>query len=180
MKEDERTKRDVRKLRRVMLVPASPEEVFAFLDDTQKTGSHMQRGEMGVKLQLGTLSENSTGVGATHRWRGRAYGLRVDFTTVVEKWTKDREKRIHTIGTPKMVIMSGYDMHWALVPADGGTSIEIEFEYELPRSLFGRALSRLVGKRYGDWCLDMILGDAVRALERSPVSWKAQSHPRSA
>ncbi len=135
---------------------------------------------MGTRLHLETLSENFSGVGATHRWHGSAYGLRIDFVTVVEEWVEDREKRIHTIGTPKMVIMSGYAIHWALVPADGGTRIEIDLEYALPKSWFGKALSKMLGRRYGDWCLDMVLADAVRALGGSPVSAKAGSNPRPA
>lgn len=130
--------RDVRKLSRVILVSASPERVFAFLDDPRKVGAHMQGGGMGVRLQFETLSENFTGVGATHRWHGKAVGMKIDYTTVVEKWTMNKERASHTIGTPKMVIMSGFKMRWNLVPANGGTRIDIDFEYTLPEVLGGK------------------------------------------
>lgn len=172
--------RGVRKLSRVILVSASPEQVFAFLDDPRKVGAHMQGGGMGVKLRLETLSENFTGVGATHRWHGKAVGLKIDYTTVVEKWTMNKERASHTIGIPRMVIMSGFNMRWTLVPGNGGTRIEIDFEYSLPKSWVGRALGRLLGRRYGDWCLNMILADAVRALGGVPAATKAASSPRPA
>ena len=59
-------------------------------------------------------------------------------------------------------------MHWALVPEDGGTRIEIDFEYALPKSWFGRALCRLLGGRYASrsWLLTAQISDRSRASSR--------------
>jgi len=156
-------------LHRVVEVPKPVDEVFAFLDDVRNMGAHMERGGMGVKLQHERLSENDTGVGATSRWHGRAFGLKVDYTTVVSRWVPNREKSYETIGRPRMIIMSGFRMHWTLEPAVTGTKIAIDLEYGRPDSLVGRFLSRLLGKRYGDWCLNMIMADTEAALRRGPL-----------
>ncbi len=158
----------IRRLRKVMEVRARPEEVFRWLDDPLNTGSHMRGGSMGVKLTMETLSKNRTGVGATHRWHGKAMAFTVDYTTVVTDWERNREKAYHTVGDPKMVIMSGFEMRWTLDPTDPGTRVTIELGYHPPRSWIGRFLSTIVGRRYGDWCLNMMLGDARKDLAAFP------------
>ena len=125
---------------------------------------------MGVKLELDILSENRAGVGAAHRWHGKAMGLTVDYTTVVTRWVHNREKAYHTVCNPRIVIMSGFEMRWTLDPTDRGTKVTIDFGYDPPRSWTGRFLGVLVGRRYGDWCLNMIVGDAQKALGPFPTA----------
>lgn len=160
----------MRRLQRVLEVPRPAEEVFRYLDDVRLAGAHMQRGEMGVRLQVEQLSANSEGEGATYRWHGKAYGLPVDYTVVVEKWIRNQERASRTIGSARLIVMSGFRMHFTLEPTGGGTRITIDFDYDLPTSLLGRLVSRLLGKRYGDWCLDMIMADALHALKAAPAA----------
>lgn len=155
-------------LRRDIEVPRPVDEVFGFLDNVRNMGAHMERGGMGVKLQVERLSEHDTGVGATYRWYGKAFGLNVDYTTVVRHWVPNHEKAYETMGRARMIIMSGFRMRWSLVPVVTGTKIAIDLEYGRPDTLVGRFLSRLLGKRYGDWCLNMIMADAVAALSHGP------------
>ncbi len=162
-----------RRFHRVIEVPQPAEEVFRCLDDVRVAGAHMQKGDMGVKLRVEQLSANSEGEGATYRWLGKAFGLPIDYAVVVDRWIKDRERSSRTIGKARMIIMSGFRMHWTLEPTDTGTRITIDFEYDLPSSLMGRLLSRLLGKRYGDWCLEMIVGDAVDALRTESLPMAA-------
>ncbi len=157
-------------MRKVMDIPASPDGVFRFLDDPLNTGSHMQKGGLGGHLQLEVLSGNYAGEGATHRWHGKVFGWKVDFTTVVERWVKDKEKAYRTIGTPRMVVMSNFAVHWALEPVAGGTRITVDFDYEPPSSWLGSVMSRLFGRRYGQWCLNMVLSDAVKSLRAAPIA----------
>ncbi len=157
-----------RRLHRTVEVLRPAEEVFRYLDDVRLAGAHMQSGEMGVRLQVEQLSVNSEGQGATYRWHGKVYGLPVDFTVVVEKWIKNRERASRTVGSARLIVMSGFRLHFTLAPMDRGTRIAIDFEYDLPSSLLGRFLSRLFGRRYGDWCLDMMMADALRALRAAP------------
>ncbi len=126
----------------------------------------MQRGGMGGKLHLEILSVNHTGVGASHRWHGKVLGFKVDFTTVVTGWMKDREKAYHTVGNPRMVIMSDFEMRWTLDPTNGGTRITIDFGYRPPKSWPGRFVGRIFGQRYGEWCLNMVMADATATLDQ--------------
>jgi len=156
--------RPARRLRKVVEVRADPESVFSYLDDVRNTGAHMQRGGMGGNLEFETLSENATGVGASHRWHGKVMGFRVDFTTLVTHWVKDREKAYHTVGEPRMVIMSEFEIRWALDPTELGTRISIDFGYQPPQPWVGRLIGTILGRRYGEWCLNMIMADATAAL----------------
>ncbi len=119
---------------------------------------------MGVKLRVEQLSANSEGEGATYRWHDKVYGLTVDYTAVVEKWVKDREKLSRTLGSPRLVVMSGSRMHITLEPTDHETRIAIDFEYDPPKPLPSRLLSHGVGKLCRDRRLDRIMADGFCAL----------------
>ena len=100
-----------------------PDRVFAYLDDIRNTGWHMSQHSpmmFGSKLDLEILSADANGVGATYRWRGKVLGIPVDFTEVVSRWAVNKEKVWHTIGNPKLIILSSYEMRFVLTPQKGG------------------------------------------------------------
>ncbi len=95
-------------LQKKITVHASPEKVFTYMDNISNTGMHMTKSSMpmmGGKLELKQLSENTTGLNSKFRWTGKMMGFTVDFTVVVSKWIKDKEKVWETIGEAKMIIL---------------------------------------------------------------------------
>ncbi|MBI2125811.1 MAG: SRPBCC family protein [Thaumarchaeota archaeon] len=158
---------------KVIEIRASPEEVFAFMDDIQNVGWHMEGQRsmplMGGKLDLERLSTNATGEGATYRWYGKILGMKVDFSEVVSKWVEGREKVWHTIGDPKIIIMSNYEMRLTLSPTDVGTKVIFEIDYDLPNTWYGKIIGNLLASRYAEWCLRRACEDAKNALERGAL-----------
>jgi len=139
------------------------------MDDIANVGWHME-GErsmplMGGKLHHEVLSENITGLGATYRWYGKVMGMTLDFKETVTKWVKNEEKVWSTIEDPKIIIMSKYEMRFNLSPIENGTKVTFEIDYELPRSLFGRILGKLLARKYADWCLRRACEDTKHILE---------------
>lgn len=106
----------------VIGIRASPERVFAHMDDIANVGWHMEGKRsmpmMGGKLHLQKLSENATGVGATYRWYGKVLRMTIDFKETVTKWIENKEKVWSTIEDPKMIIMSKYEMRLHLSPTE--------------------------------------------------------------
>jgi uncharacterized membrane protein len=141
----------------VIEIKASPQKVFAHMDDIRNVGWHMEGKRtmpmMGGKLHLQKLSENATGVGATYRWYGNVLGMTIDFKETVTKWIENREKVWSTIEDPKIIIMSEYEMRLQLSSTENGTNVVFEIDYELPRPLFGKILGKLLAKKYAQWCL---------------------------
>jgi len=152
-----------------LLINSSPEKVFSYMDDINHTGMHMTKSSMpmfGSKLELKQVSINPTGLDAAHRWFGRIMGFRMDFTVKVTKWIKDKEKMWETIGKPKLIIMAWYRMHLFLTPKDRSTLVELSISYTKPKSFFYRILSFLLAGWYCKWCLQNMLSDSKKNLER--------------
>jgi Polyketide cyclase / dehydrase and lipid transport len=151
-------------------IKASAESVFAYVDDIRNIGWHMTERSsmamMGSRLELEILSEQSTGLGATYRYSGTMMGLSLDFSESVTRYIPNREKIWHTIGEPRLLIISSYEMRLAVEPLSAASSrLTISIAYELPRSTFWRIVGRLLAGPYSRWCLRQMVGDAKRALE---------------
>lgn len=149
-----------------ILVP--PEKVFAHMDDIRNVGWHMsEEGSMpmmGSRLSLEVV-DGRKGAGATYRWKGRVMGMTIDILEETTAWTKDREKAWQTRGKPKMIVMSGYTMHFALAPTEKGTKVMFEIDYSLPKTPWGWVIGILLARRYARWCLQRACLDAKKALE---------------
>jgi hypothetical protein len=151
-------------------IKASAESVFAYVDDIRNIGWHMTERSsmamMGSRLELEIVSKQSTGLGATYRYSGTMMGLSLDFSESVTRYIPNREKIWHTIGEPRLLIISSYEMRLAVEPLSAASSrLTISIAYELPRSTFWRIVGRLLAGPYSRWCLRQMVGDAKRALE---------------
>jgi hypothetical protein len=157
-------------LSRSIRIAAPPEAIFNHVDDIHNTGWHMEKSSMplmGSRMSVETLSTNHTGLGATYRWTGRVLGMPLDFTETVISWVKNKERVWRTIGEPKIIIMSNYEMAFFIKKAKGGSELTIEISYELPRAFFGKLLGLLLADWYSNWCLTNMTSDAKAALEKA-------------
>ena len=151
-------------------IRAPAETVFAYIDDIRNVGWHMTERSsmamMGSKLKLEILSEQPTGLGATYRYSGKMMGLSLDFSESVTKYAPNREKIWRTIGEPRLLIISSYEMRLAVEPLSASSSrLTISIAYDLPRSPLWRLIGRLLAGPYSRWCLRQMVWDAKRALE---------------
>jgi uncharacterized membrane protein len=151
-------------------IQAPAETVFAYVDDVRNVGWHMTERSsmamMGSRLKLEILSEHPSGLGATYRYSGTMMGLSLDFSESVTKYAPNREKVWRTIGEPRLLIISSYQMRLAIEPRSASSSrLTISIAYELPRSPLWRLIGRLLTGPYSRWCLRQMVGDTKRALE---------------
>jgi hypothetical protein len=154
-------------------IERTAESVFAFIDDMRNVGFHMSEQSsmamMGSKLKLEVLSAATTGVGATYRYWGKILGLTLDFTESVTTYIPNREKVWRTTGSPRLLIMSSYEMRLAVRSLPSSSSrLTISIAYELPRAWFWRCVAILLAGSYARWCLRRMCRDAKRALEAPP------------
>ena len=150
-------------------IKSSPDAVFDYMDHLGNTGMHMMEDSammMGSKLALQQLSKNETGLDSKFRWYGRMMGLKMDFTVVVTKWIKSKEKVWETVGKAKMIILGWYQMRLLLTPKGEVTVSELSISYTYPKNLFGKILAFFLSRWYGNWCLTNMLNDSKKALER--------------
>ena len=151
-------------------IRATAESVLAYVDDIRHVGWHMTERSsmamMGSRLKLEILSEQPTGLGATYRYSGTMMGLSLDFSESVTRYVPNREKIWRTIGEPRLLIISSYEMRQAVEPLSAVLSrLTISIAYDLPRSPLGHVVGRLLARPYSRWCLRQMVGGAKHALE---------------
>ncbi|MES2331090.1 MAG: SRPBCC family protein [Bacteroidota bacterium] len=152
-----------------IFIHSTPEKVFVQMDDFSKTGMHMSESSMmmmGSKLKLEQLSVNETGVGASYRWHGKMMGMTMDFSETVTKWQPSKIKEWETVGEAKIIIMSWYRMWFEIAPADKGTIVTISIQYLPPVKWYYKILSFIFAKWYCNWCLNNMLNDTKKSLEK--------------
>ena len=163
----------MKKISETVTINAPAETVFGYVDDINNTGWHMMENSMplmGSKLNLEILSENKSGLGATYRWYGKVLGLTVDFSETVTKWVLNKERVWHTIGFPKIIIMSNYEMRFLIEPLGQKTHLISEISYDLPNPLFWKFLGFLLAGWYSQWCLKNMTKDTKDNLEKNQRS----------
>ena len=151
-----------------IIIHSTPEKVFAHMDNLGNTGMHMMESSammMGSKLNLQQLSENATGLNSKFRWSGKMMGFTMDFTVVVTKWIKDKEKIWETIGEAKMIILKWYRMRLLLSPEGNATKAELSIDYTKPDNIFFRFIAFFLAPWYANWCLNSMLNDSKKNLE---------------
>ena len=155
-------------LSKSIIIHAIPEKVFTYMDNIANTGMHMTKSSkpmMGSKLDLKQLSENATGLNAKFRWFGKMMGFTMDFTVVVTKWIKDKEKVWETIGEAKMIIMGWYQMRLVISPEGANTKAELSIAYTKPKNIFLKFIASFLTPLYANWCLNNMLKDSKKMLE---------------
>lgn len=151
-----------------IIIHSSPQQIFSQLDDFSKTGMHMSESSMmmmGSKLNLEQLSTNP-GLGASYRWSGKLMGMTMDFSETVTKWQPPKLKEWETVGEPKIIIMSWYRMRFEITAAENGTIVKISISYLPPKVWLYKILSFFFAKLYCNWCLNNMLNDTKRELEK--------------
>ncbi len=121
---------------------------------------------MGSKLVLEQLSENSTGSNSNFRWYGKMIGFTMDFTVVVTKWIKGKEKVWETVGEAKMIILKWYEMHLVIAPEGKSTKAELSIAYIKPENMFFKFIPIFLAPLYANWCLNTMLNDSKVDLEQ--------------
>ena len=138
------------------------------MDNINNTGMHMTKSSkpmMGSRLELKQLSENATGLNSKFRWFGKMMWFTMDFTVVVTKWIKNKEKVWETIGEAKMIIMGWYQMRLVISPEGANTKAELSIAYTKPKNIFLKFIAFFLAPLYANWCLNNMLKDSKKMLE---------------
>ena len=155
-------------LSKSIIIHAIPEKVFTYMDNIANTGMHMTKSSkpmMGSRLELKQLSENATGLNSKFRWFGKMMGFTMDFTVVVTKWIKDKEKIWETIGEAKMIIMGWYQMRLVISPEGANTKADLSIAYTKPKNNYLKFIAFFLAPLYANWCLNNMLKDSKKMLE---------------
>lgn len=140
-------------------IAATPEEVFAFIDDHARFASHMSQsswmmggGRMVVDVDVG----KGQAVGSHIRLSGKVFGVRLFLDEVVTRRNPPAEKVWETVGAPRLLVMGSYRMGVEVRPENGRSRVRVFIDYDLPTG-WTSWLGLLFGSIYAKWCVAQML-----------------------
>ena len=152
------------------LVSASPDHVFAVIDDHERLSSHMSQSSwrMGGGRMKTILDEGrGQAVGSHIRVSGRVFGLELSLDEVVTERERPIRKVWETVGSPRLLVLGPYRMGFQLTPRGSGSLLRVFIDYALPTPWPERWLGRVFGGYYAHWCTQRMVNDAVRPFASS-------------
>jgi hypothetical protein len=150
-------------------ITASPERVFAYVDDQARLSSHMSQPSWkmgGGRMKIEFDEDHGQAVGSRIRLSGRVFGMNLSVDEIAVERTPLR-KSWKTIGSPNLLVIGHYRMGFDIVPQAHGSLLCVFIEYALPRSGLARWLGWMLGGLYARWCVRQMVVDAAKHFEQS-------------
>lgn len=144
-------------------VAAAPQAVFERLDDQARLAGHMEQPSLmmgGGRMSYAFDQAGGRAVGSHIKMGGKAFGISLFVDEVVTEREAPRRKVWRTAGATHLIVIDGYEMGFALTPADGGTDLRVWIDYTLPQG-FWRWLAALPARFYARWCVGRMTADAA-------------------
>lgn len=150
-----------------VIVAASSQRVFAFLDDHQRLSAHMQKPSLmmaGATMKTETDSQRGQAVGSRIRMFGRMLGIPLSVDETVIEYEPPFHKSWQTCGEPRLWVIGQYRMGFELSASGRRTRLRVWIEYDHPPGLAGRWLGKILGTVYANWCVTRMAKDAASAF----------------
>jgi hypothetical protein len=148
-------------------IDASPEDVFAFIDDHSRFSSHMSESSWmmgGGRMSVEVDEARGQVVGSHIRLSGRVFGVSLHLDEVVTRRDPPTNKVWETVGVPRLLVIGAYSMGVQITPERGGSRLRVFIDYRLPEGSVTYWLGRLFGGLYARWCIDQMLTGVVMQL----------------
>ena len=142
------------KLSKSIEIEASPEEVFNFVNDTEK----MNKAHGGFTKGEYT-TKGPVGVGTIMHMSGTHGGSKMEWDMEVTEFVKNKKVVTHTDKPSKMTNTLILD------PTDKGTMLTHVAEYEVPYSFLGKIIDKIKVSKDVKKELEMWLPNAKNAIE---------------
>lgn len=158
---------------RTVLIPAPPEQVFAFVDDDSRLACHMSASSLmmgGGRMSVDVDETKGQAVGSHIRLSGRVFGMQLFLDEIVVRRDPPSIKVWETVGTPRLFVIGAYRMGIQITPAAGGSRLRVFIEYDFPTGWAMYCLGRLFGGMYARWCVAQMLSGASSHFARKATA----------
>ena len=156
-----------RHLESTAFIDASPQDVFAFIDDHARFSSHMSESSWmmgGGRMSVEVDEAKGQAVGSHIRLSGRVFGVPLYLDEVVARREPPTDKVWETVGSPQLLAIGAYSMGAQITPERGGSRLRVFIDYQLPDGPVTRWLGWLFGRLYARWCVEQMLTGVVKQL----------------
>src|SRR3990172_10010959 len=152
-----------------ILIPASPEKIFSYVDDHSRFSSHMGRSSWmmgGGSMKVTTDKSHGQKIGSHISLSGNAFGIPISLEEVVTRHDPPYAKTWETIGTPKLLIIGHYIMGVEIKPQGDQSSIRVFINYDLPTT--NVCLGKLFSGFYAKWCVQQMINGTRNEFASHP------------
>ena len=135
-------------------VAASPDAVFAYLDDQERVSAHMMSSSAmmaGTTMRFEFDEHRGRALGSTIRLSGRVLGFTLEAAETIIEREPPRRTLWQTIGEPRLLVIGAYRMGFEIRPKGKGSSLLVFIDYDEPGGRW-RLAGRLLGRAYAGWC----------------------------
>lgn len=151
-----------------VFVAATPQAVFAYVDDHARFSSHMNESSWmmgGGKMEIKVDEGKGQRVGSHITLRGKVFGVDLYLDEVVIEHQPPHVKSWETVGQPKLLVVGRYRLRVEIQPAEHGAKLSVSIDYDLPQT--HRWLGILFGKMYAKWCVAQMTDGVRKAFRNS-------------
>lgn len=145
-------------------VDASPDKLFAYIDNHKQFSSHMSKSSWmmgGGRMNMETDSGNGQKIGSHIRMTGTAFGIGLFLDEVITQYEPPYKKTWETVGTPRLIIIGNYKMGINIKTQNNGSLLRVYIDYELPTQ--NAWLGKLFGDLFAKWCVHQMI-EGVQSL----------------
>jgi len=153
------------------LIPASAEELFAYIDDHTRFSSHMSQSSWmmgGGRMDVSVDEGRGQRVGSHIRLRGTAFGIQLYLDEVVTRHEPPHLKEWETVGDLRLLVVGHYGMGIEIEPRGGTSLLRVYIDYGLPAK--NAWLGRLFGRMYAKWCVGQMIKCAGGQFKEKSVA----------
>lgn len=148
-------------------VAASPQSVFALLDDHQRLAAHMEKPSLmmaGATMKIETDSKRGQALGSLITVKGQVLGMALSVSEKVTEYAPPLRKSWETFGETHLLVIGAYRMGFVLAPDAEMSQLRVWIDYDWPTGRWARLIGKLLGRTYADWCVQRMAADAARAF----------------
>lgn len=135
-------------------VNATPEVLFAELDDHERLSAHMMRSSAmmaGNKMRFDLDERRGQDVGSKIAMSGTLLGIELWLQEVVTEREPPRRKVWETVGQPRLLVIGDYRMGFQIEPLISRSRLTVFIDYDEPRPPW-TVLGKMLGSMYARWC----------------------------
>jgi len=150
-----------------VIIPASPRQVFEYVDDHSHFSSHMSKPSLmtgGGRMDVQTDAGHGQTIGSHIRLSGKVFGTNLFLDEVITKYEPPHHKEWQTVGNLRLLAIGHYRMGLEINPGNEDSRLRVFIDYELPKSLSQRLLGYLFGRMYAKWCVKQIISTVQAAF----------------
>lgn len=143
-----------------VLVNASSEDLFAYVDNHLNFSSHMNKSSWmmgGGKMETELDSGQGKVIGSHIKMSGNVLGINLFLDEVITEHTPPIRKVWKTVGIPKLLVIGTYELGFEIAKENEGSKFKVFINYNLPEEGFNKLLGYLFGRIYAKWCVDQMI-----------------------